>query len=67
MKTILVNSHVSAMKDTVGVCTLKTVAESGSSSVSHTSPMDDVSFPRQELEFMTTGYPFFSYFISSGE
>ena len=66
MTTILVNSHVSAMEDTVGVGTPKPVAEFGPSSIPHTSPMDDMSYPRQELEFMTICYPFFADFISSG-
>ena len=43
--TVLVSSYVSAMEDTLGVRTTKTVAEFGSSSIPHTGP--------EELEFMT--------------
>ena len=36
--TVLVSSYVSAMEDTVGVRTTKTVAEFGPSSIPHTDP-----------------------------
>ena len=57
--TVFVSSYVSGMKDTVGIRTMKTVAGFSPSLSPYTNPMDDVSYPRQEFENMTTCYDYF--------
>ena len=57
--TVFVSSYVSGMKDTVGIRTVKTVARFSPSSSPYTNPMDDVSYPQQGFENMTTCHDYF--------
>ena len=57
--TVLVSSYVSGMKDTVDVQTIKTITGFSPSSSPYTNLMDDVNYPRQEFENMTTCYDYF--------